>query len=117
MRDNGFRCDDEIAVLMSAVNRRLQRLFEIGDKIARISAKNFVSTLTSKHHLDMARGKLRHHELRKRTGAGDRRVEVIDDFVYVIAKVFCRDLNLLELYPALATDDLGIRALVIARKF
>src|ERR1700733_9014618 len=116
MRDDGFRRNDEIAVLIGAVNRGLQRLLEIGNEIPRISAENLVPSLAAKHHLDMARSKLGDHVLRKRPRPRDRRVEVIDNLLDVVSKVFCCDFNLLEVNPALPASDLGIRALIVAWK-
>src|SRR4051812_5383696 len=116
MRDDGFRRDNEIAVLIRAVDRSLQRLLEIRNEIACISAENLISTLTAKDYLDLARSKLGDHVLRKRPRPCHRRVEVIDDLLDIIPKILCRDLNLLEVDPALTAGDLRIRTLIVAWK-
>ena len=61
------------------VDRGLDALLEVRDQVAGVAAEDLVAALAAEDHLAVPAGLLGDHELRERSRAGDREVEVVDD--------------------------------------
>ena len=105
---------DKIAVLVGAVERRLDALLEIGEQITRIAAKRLVTALAAKHDFQMFGSQARDHELRKGARPRHRKIEVIDDIGDVVAEMPRGNVDRVQIRTGLVYGCLCESALVIA---
>src|SRR3954471_8455579 len=85
--------NDEIAILVGTVECSLNALLEISKQIAGITAEYLVAALAAEHHLKVAGGQCRYHELRERARPGHGEIEMIEHLGDVVSEVLRGDVD------------------------
>ena len=113
VRHDRFDRHDVVAVFVGAFDRRLDALLEIRDQVTGIAAENLVATLPAEHHLHVFGGKLRHHELRKRSGPGDRKIHMPDHVADTGCEVVGADVDDVKLGRGLSGSELRVVRFIV----
>ncbi len=79
VRQDGLQGDDVFALVVGLGDGAFERLFEVGDDIARVASENLIAPLSVQHDLDPPGGLPGDDVLREETRSAGRLVHVVDE--------------------------------------